>query len=60
MKHSVLTHVTVVGENIWTPRKTDSNSSVSSNSVISFIRQCEKENIQFQGQKENKTQHENL
>ena len=41
-------------------KKTDSNSSVSSNSVISCIRQCEKGNVQFQGQKENKTQHENL
>ena len=47
-------------ENIRTPKKTDSNSSVSSNSVISCIRQCEKGNVQFQGQKENKTQHENL
>ena len=47
-------------ENIRTPKKTDPNSSVSSNSVISCIRQCEKGNVQFQGQKENKTQHENL
>ena len=39
-------------------RKDDSNSSVSGNSVSSWIQRCEKENFQFQRTFEN--QHQNL
>ena len=41
-------------------RKEDSNSSVSGNSVGSWRRRCEKENLQFQRQEKNESQHENL
>ena len=41
-------------------RKDDSNSSVSGNSVSTWIGRCEKENLYFQRHEENETQHENL
>ena len=47
-------------EEYMNSRKDDSNSSASGNSVSSWIRRCEKENLHFHRQEENKTHHENL
>ena len=47
-------------EEYMNSRKEDSNSSVSGNSVGSWRRRCEKENLQFQRQEKNESQHENL
>ena len=40
--------------------KDDPNSSVSGNSVSSWIRWCERENLQFQREEQNETHQENL
>ena len=47
-------------EEYMNSRKEDSNFSVGGNSVSSWIRECEKENLQLKRQDENETQHENL
>ena len=47
-------------EEYMNSRKEDSNFSVGGNSVSSWIRECEKENLQLKRQDENEAQHENL